>query len=153
MVGSRHIIAREDKDLPSTVGPDFSNTYAKFRAASPRDTNCPIMSLMTQFGISRKVSKSAIQVISEFLVVLSIRGLHCAWLVLRAKASSNDVDGFRLWMVDPLERGCSIIKGSAQLVVCLTLHHALHWDGHLVENQEGLEAKVGLKAELLESSR
>lgn len=88
-----------------------------------------------------------------YYVFESIRGLHCAWLVLRAKASSNDVDGFRLWMVDPLERGCSIIKGSAQLVVCLTLHHALHWDGHLVENQEGLEAKVGLKAELVSAPR
>ncbi|KAI5657702.1 hypothetical protein M9H77_26495 [Catharanthus roseus] len=31
---------------------------------------------------------------------------------------------------------------------CTTLHHALRWDGRLVESQKGLETKAGLRADL-----
>ncbi|KAI5673488.1 hypothetical protein M9H77_13852 [Catharanthus roseus] len=44
------------------------------------------------------------------------RGLHCTWLVPRIKASSDEVDGFRLGRVDPLEEGRSTIEGLAQSV-------------------------------------
>ncbi|KAI5682577.1 hypothetical protein M9H77_03805 [Catharanthus roseus] len=54
------------------------------------------------------------------------------------RASSDDIDSFRLWRVDPLERGSNIIS-----------HHALRWDICLVESQERLEIKVDLKANLI----
>lgn len=38
-------------------------------------------------------------------------------------ASSNDVDSFRLWMLDPLERGCSTTEVSAQPILRLCLLH------------------------------
>ncbi|KAI5657267.1 hypothetical protein M9H77_26060 [Catharanthus roseus] len=37
----------------------------------------------------------------------------------------------------------------AQSVFTWTSHHALRWDGHLVESQEGLETEVGPRAELV----
>ncbi|KAI5653268.1 hypothetical protein M9H77_30455 [Catharanthus roseus] len=46
-------------------------------------------------------------------------------------------------------RGRSTVEGLAQSVFMLTSHHALRWVGHLVESQEGLETKVGLRADLL----
>ncbi|KAI5672877.1 hypothetical protein M9H77_13241 [Catharanthus roseus] len=33
-----------------------------------------------------------------------------------------------------------------------TLHHALQWDGYLVESQEGLETEVGPRADLVEAA-
>ncbi|KAI5677031.1 hypothetical protein M9H77_07981 [Catharanthus roseus] len=68
----------------------------------------------------------------------SVRGLHCTWLISRTRASSNNVDGFKLWRVDPLERGG-------------TSHHALWWDGRLVKSQEGLDTKISLKYTHVES--
>ncbi|KAI5677808.1 hypothetical protein M9H77_08758 [Catharanthus roseus] len=59
-------------------------------------------------------------------------------IVYSKAASSNDMDCFRLWKVDPLERGRNT-----------TLHHALRWDSLLVESQEGLVSKVGLRADLV----
>ncbi|KAI5661855.1 hypothetical protein M9H77_21178 [Catharanthus roseus] len=64
---------------------------------------------------------------------LSVKELHCMWLVPRTRASSNDVDGFRLWK-SALRR---------------TSYHALRWDDCPVESQEGLEIKVGLRADLV----
>ncbi|KAI5665086.1 hypothetical protein M9H77_24409 [Catharanthus roseus] len=60
----------------------------------------------------------------------TLRVLHCMWLP-RTIASSDDVDSFRLWK---------------------TSHHALQWDGCLLESQEGLENKVGLRAYLVGAS-
>ncbi|KAI5658301.1 hypothetical protein M9H77_27094 [Catharanthus roseus] len=36
-----------------------------------------------------------------------VSGLHCTWLVLRTRASSDDVDGFLTLRVDPLKEGRS----------------------------------------------
>ncbi|KAI5675387.1 hypothetical protein M9H77_06337 [Catharanthus roseus] len=41
------------------------------------------------------------------------------------------------------------LEAVAQLVFTWTSHHALRWDSHLVESQEGLETEVGLKADLI----
>ncbi|KAI5667625.1 hypothetical protein M9H77_17478 [Catharanthus roseus] len=57
----------------------------------------------------------------------------------------------RLWRVEPLERRHSIIEGLAPLVLRLTFHHALCWDERLVESQEELETKVGLRVDLFET--
>ncbi|KAI5673999.1 hypothetical protein M9H77_14363 [Catharanthus roseus] len=53
------------------------------------------------------------------------------------RASSDDVDGFRLWRVDLLERGSNTVEGLARV------------DGHLVESQEEVEIKVGLRVDLI----
>ncbi|KAI5666958.1 hypothetical protein M9H77_16811 [Catharanthus roseus] len=39
-----------------------------------------------------------------------VSGLHCTWLVLRIRASSDDVDGFLTLRVDPLEEGHSTLR-------------------------------------------
>ncbi|KAI5681814.1 hypothetical protein M9H77_03042 [Catharanthus roseus] len=67
-----------------------------------------------------------------------VSGLHCTWLVPCTKASSDDVNG--TWRL-------------AQSVFMWTLHHALWWDGRLVESQEGLETEVGPKADLSTHTR
>ncbi|KAI5668485.1 hypothetical protein M9H77_18338 [Catharanthus roseus] len=41
------------------------------------------------------------------------------------------------------------LEGLTQLVLSRTLHHALQWNGRLVESQEGLKTKVGLRADLV----
>ncbi|KAI5657415.1 hypothetical protein M9H77_26208 [Catharanthus roseus] len=46
----------------------------------------------------------------------SVKILHCTCLVLCTRASSDDVDGFRLGKVDPLEEGRNIVEGLAQSV-------------------------------------
>ncbi|KAI5650437.1 hypothetical protein M9H77_36442 [Catharanthus roseus] len=43
-----------------------------------------------------------------------ISGLHCTWLVLRTRASSDDVDGFLTLRVDPLEEGHSTLRISSE---------------------------------------
>ncbi|KAI5680941.1 hypothetical protein M9H77_02168 [Catharanthus roseus] len=53
------------------------------------------------------------------------------------RPSSDDVDGFRLWRVDPLKRGHNTMVGLAQS------------DGHLVESQQGLEINVSLRTDLV----
>ncbi|KAI5649615.1 hypothetical protein M9H77_35620 [Catharanthus roseus] len=52
--------------------------------------------------------------------------------------------------VDPLERGHNTVEGLAQSVLRQTSHHALQWDGRLVESQEGLEIKVDIIRSFLE---
>ncbi|KAI5673865.1 hypothetical protein M9H77_14229 [Catharanthus roseus] len=66
-----------------------------------------------------------------------VSGLHCTWLVPRTRASSDDVDGFLT------------LRSVAQPVFTWTSHHALRWDGRLVEGQEGLETEIGPRADLL----
>ncbi|KAI5673229.1 hypothetical protein M9H77_13593 [Catharanthus roseus] len=51
-----------------------------------------------------------------------------------------------------LERG-AYMEGLAQLVFTWIVHHALRWVGCLVESQEGLETKVGLRADLVGALR
>ncbi|KAI5673251.1 hypothetical protein M9H77_13615 [Catharanthus roseus] len=68
-------------------------------------------------------------------------GMHCTWLVPRTRASSDDVDWFLT------------LRGVAQLVFTWTSHHALRWDGHLMESQEGLQNEVGPRADLISSGR
>lgn len=76
--------------------------------------------------------------------------LHCTSLVSHTRASCNDIDSFRLWIVDPLEREHGIIMCSAQPVLRLKLHHALWWIAlQWKVSQEVLEAKAGLGAELI----
>ncbi|KAI5664406.1 hypothetical protein M9H77_23729 [Catharanthus roseus] len=55
----------------------------------------------------------------------------------------SDSEGGSTW-----ERGRSTMEGLAQSVSRQTSLHALRWDGCLVESQEGLEIKVGLRAKL-----
>ncbi|KAI5682960.1 hypothetical protein M9H77_04188 [Catharanthus roseus] len=50
------------------------------------------------------------------------------------------------------EKGRNTIEGLAQTVLRRTSPHALRWDGRLVESQEGLETKVGLRANLVPDS-
>ncbi|KAI5663533.1 hypothetical protein M9H77_22856 [Catharanthus roseus] len=45
-------------------------------------------------------------------------------------------------------QGHNTIKGLAQPVLRRISHHTLQWDGRLVESQEGLETKVGLRVDL-----
>ncbi|KAI5649939.1 hypothetical protein M9H77_35944 [Catharanthus roseus] len=52
--------------------------------------------------------------------ITSVRGLHCTCLVPHTRASFDN-----------------------------TSHHALQWDSHLMESQEGLEIKVGLRMDLI----
>ncbi|KAI5656988.1 hypothetical protein M9H77_25781 [Catharanthus roseus] len=104
--------------------------------------------------MSRKILEFVTRVNFEFVfgfkiitsgfdhVFESVRGLHCMWLVSRTRASSYDVDDFRLWRVDPLERGHNTVEGLAQSVLRKTLYHALRWDSRVVESQEGLEIKL-----------
>ncbi|KAI5677995.1 hypothetical protein M9H77_08945 [Catharanthus roseus] len=40
-----------------------------------------------------------------------VSGLHCTWLVLHTRASSNDVDRFFTLRVDPLEEERSTLRG------------------------------------------
>ncbi|KAI5681970.1 hypothetical protein M9H77_03198 [Catharanthus roseus] len=40
-------------------------------------------------------------------------------------------------------------RGVAQPIFTWTSHHALRWDIHLVESQEGLETEVGPRADLV----
>ncbi|KAI5682482.1 hypothetical protein M9H77_03710 [Catharanthus roseus] len=54
----------------------------------------------------------------------------------------NVLDCFRLWRMDPLERRRNT-----------TSHHPLRLIGRLVESQEGLETKVGLRADLVGAPR
>ncbi|KAI5663092.1 hypothetical protein M9H77_22415 [Catharanthus roseus] len=49
----------------------------------------------------------------------NVRGLHCTWLVPYTRASSNDVDDFRLGSVDPLEEGRSTVEGVEAALMCL----------------------------------
>ncbi|KAI5653107.1 hypothetical protein M9H77_30294 [Catharanthus roseus] len=65
-----------------------------------------------------------------------VSGLYYTWLVPRTRASSDDY-----------------LEGVAQSVFTWTSHHALWWDGRLVESQEGLETEVGPKADLISSGR
>ncbi|KAI5663388.1 hypothetical protein M9H77_22711 [Catharanthus roseus] len=44
-----------------------------------------------------------------------------------------------------------IVEGLAQSVLRQTSHHALRWDGRLIESQEGLETKVCLRADLIQT--
>ncbi|KAI5667730.1 hypothetical protein M9H77_17583 [Catharanthus roseus] len=67
------------------------------------------------------------------------------------RPSSEDVDGFDYEVGSTRKRGRSTVEGLAQSVFTLTSYHALRWVGHLVENQEGLETKVGLRADLIDS--
>ncbi|KAI5666829.1 hypothetical protein M9H77_16682 [Catharanthus roseus] len=55
----------------------------------------------------------------------------------------------KLWSVDPLERWHNTAERLARSILCQTSHHTLWWEGRLVENQEGLETKVGLWADLV----
>ncbi|KAI5657692.1 hypothetical protein M9H77_26485 [Catharanthus roseus] len=67
-----------------------------------------------------------------------ISGLHCTWLDLRTRASSDNMDGFLTLMVDPLEEG----RRPGRV-----------WPNrYLVESQEGLETEVGPKADLVEAA-
>ncbi|KAI5650250.1 hypothetical protein M9H77_36255 [Catharanthus roseus] len=61
-----------------------------------------------------------------------VSGLHCTWLVLRTRASSDDVDGFLFLRVDPLEEGRSTLRA---------------WP----ISQEGLKTEVGPRADLVAS--
>ncbi|KAI5652816.1 hypothetical protein M9H77_30003 [Catharanthus roseus] len=81
-----------------------------------------------------------------------VSGLHCTWLVPRTRDSSDNVDGFLTLRMDPLEEGRST-EGVAQSVFTWTSHHALRWDSHLVESQEGLETEVGPRTDLISSGR
>ncbi|KAI5661181.1 hypothetical protein M9H77_20504 [Catharanthus roseus] len=49
----------------------------------------------------------------------SVRGLHCTWLVPHTKASSDDVDSFRLGRVDLLEERRNTVKGVEAMLICL----------------------------------
>ncbi|KAI5675436.1 hypothetical protein M9H77_06386 [Catharanthus roseus] len=52
--------------------------------------------------------------------------------------------------VDPLERGSVVAwRILTQSVFTLTSHHALRWVGRLVESEERLETKIGLRADLV----
>ncbi|KAI5677844.1 hypothetical protein M9H77_08794 [Catharanthus roseus] len=73
----------------------------------------------------------------------SIRGLHCV--------ASPPYEGlfrwsgrFRLGRVDLLEEGNRPRRVWTNSSTW-TLHHALRWDGRLVESQEGLETEVAAK--------
>ncbi|KAI5659993.1 hypothetical protein M9H77_28786 [Catharanthus roseus] len=48
------------------------------------------------------------------------------------------------WTVFYSEDGSTLKRGRST-----TSHHTLRWDRRLVESQEGLETKIGLRAELL----
>ncbi|KAI5654009.1 hypothetical protein M9H77_31196 [Catharanthus roseus] len=66
----------------------------------------------------------------------SVRGLYCMWLVPHTRASSDDMDSYRLLRVDPLKRRNSIFEGFSPTDI----------DDHLVESQEGLKIKLILKS-------
>ncbi|KAI5659428.1 hypothetical protein M9H77_28221 [Catharanthus roseus] len=55
------------------------------------------------------------------------------------------------YKVDPLERGRNTVEGLARLVLRQASHHALWWEGRLVESQEGLEIKLNLRTDLYNS--
>ncbi|KAI5666734.1 hypothetical protein M9H77_16587 [Catharanthus roseus] len=89
------------------------------------------------------------------LAVHSLRGLHCTWLVPHTKASSDGVDNSDLgeWIylkrvVVPWKAWPNRPPTFLSWFGPWTLHHALRWDGRLVESQEGLETKVGPRADL-----
>ncbi|KAI5680175.1 hypothetical protein M9H77_01402 [Catharanthus roseus] len=70
-----------------------------------------------------------------------VTGLHYTWLVPHTRASSDNVDGG------------IVLGGRAQSVFTWTSHHALRWDGRLVETQEGLETEVCPRADLRTHTR
>ncbi|KAI5653728.1 hypothetical protein M9H77_30915 [Catharanthus roseus] len=51
------------------------------------------------------------------------------------------------------ERIALYVARLAQPVLCRTSHHALRWDGRLVESQEGHKTEVGFRADLICASR
>ncbi|KAI5681824.1 hypothetical protein M9H77_03052 [Catharanthus roseus] len=52
------------------------------------------------------------------------------------------------YRVDPVKRGHNTMEGLARSILRQISHHALRWDGCLLESQEGLEIKVGLRTNL-----
>ncbi|KAI5662616.1 hypothetical protein M9H77_21939 [Catharanthus roseus] len=73
----------------------------------------------------------------------------CTWLVFRTRASSDGIDNSDSGEWIHLKRRVVSWRVWPNRSTW-TPHHALWWDGRLVESQEGLEAKVGPKIDLVE---
>ncbi|KAI5673839.1 hypothetical protein M9H77_14203 [Catharanthus roseus] len=86
------------------------------------------------------------------LAFRSVRGLHCTWLVPSMRASSDGVDDLDSGEWIHLKRGIVPWRTWPNHSTW-TPHHALWWDGRLVESQEGLETKVGPRADLVGAPR
>ncbi|KAI5666728.1 hypothetical protein M9H77_16581 [Catharanthus roseus] len=84
------------------------------------------------------------------LVFGSVRGLHCTWLVSHTRASSNGMDDLDSGEWIHLKRGIVPWRAWPNRSTWRP-HHALRWDGRLVESQERLETKVGPRADLVNS--
>ncbi|KAI5675342.1 hypothetical protein M9H77_06292 [Catharanthus roseus] len=94
--------------------------------------------------------KQFIVAVKQDLVIhRSIKGLHCTWLVPCTRASSDGVDISDSGEWIHLKRGVAPWRVWPNWSTW-TLHHALRWDSHLVESQEGLETKVGPRIDLVE---
>ncbi|KAI5673919.1 hypothetical protein M9H77_14283 [Catharanthus roseus] len=65
------------------------------------------------------------------------------------RSASRSVHKSRFIMLFQMLRKGVVLGGFGQLVYTWTSHHALRCDGHLGESQEGLETKVGLRANLV----
>ncbi|KAI5682086.1 hypothetical protein M9H77_03314 [Catharanthus roseus] len=86
------------------------------------------------------------------LVFGSVRGLHYMWLVFCTRASFDSMDNSDSGEWIYLKGGVVPWRAWPNQSTW-TLHHALRWDGLLVESQEGLETKVGPRANLINSGQ
>ncbi|KAI5668255.1 hypothetical protein M9H77_18108 [Catharanthus roseus] len=84
------------------------------------------------------------------IIMLSILFRELGYLIGTQDLSTRSVS--RLGRVHLLEEGCEPRRVWPNRSTW-TPHHALRWDGRLVESQEGLETKVGPRVDLINSGR